>query len=84
MEELILEILDRATESISKDTLPRYIKISYGDYRRLREASGIFEFTPPSNEVYALGFLRGEMIIPDIDIEDGSYELVYEEINERD
>jgi len=72
--ELTLEILDKIINELPPVTYPRKIRISFGDYHKLREASDIFKFIPESPKGYTQGFC-GEIIIPDIDVVDGCYEL---------
>ena len=72
--ELTLEILAEAISQLPPITYPRRIRISYGDYRKLREASDIFEIFPEQPEGYTLGFC-GEQIIPDINVKDNHYEF---------
>ena len=73
-DELTLEILDEAIRKLPPISYPKRIRVSYGDYRRLREACDIFKIFPEQPEGFTLGFF-GEMIIPDVDIKDNHYEL---------
>lgn len=72
--ELTLEILEEAISQLPSITYPRRIRISYGDYRRLREAYEIFKIFPEQPNGYTLGFCS-EIIMPDIDVADNHYEL---------
>ena len=73
-EELTLEILEEAIGKLPPVTYPKRIRISYGDYRRMREACDIFKVFPEQKGGYTLGFL-GEWIMPDINVEDNYYEI---------
>ena len=71
-EELTLEILEEAISQFPPVSYPKHVRISYGDYRRLREACKVFQICPEQPEGYTLGFC-GEWIMPDIDIADNHY-----------
>jgi len=73
-EELTLEILDKAISQLPPITYPKQIRISYGDYRRLREACEVFKICPEQPSGYTSGFC-GEKIIPDVDVKDNHYEV---------
>ncbi len=73
-EELTLEILEEAISKLPPITYPKYIRISYGDYQRLREACDVFKIFPEQVGGYTLGFC-GEWIMPDAYIKDNHYEI---------
>ena len=73
-QELTLEILDEAISKLPPITYPKRIRISYGDYHRLREACNALEIFPEQRGGYTLGFC-GEWIMPDADIADNHYEV---------
>ena len=54
-EELTLEILNEAISKLPPTPHPRRIRISYGDYRRLREASDFFKIFPEQEGVILWG-----------------------------
>ena len=64
--ELTLEILEET--QLPPVKYPKRIRVSYGDYRRLREACDKTE--QPGGYI-----LYGEWIMPDIDIGDNDYEV---------
>lgn len=74
IEELTLEILQEAISRLPPVTYPKRIRVSYGDYRRLREACEIFKIFPERPDGYTLGFC-GEWIMPDVDMADNHYEV---------
>ncbi len=74
MGELTLEILEEAISQLPQITYPKCIRISYGDYRRMREACDVFRICPEQPDGYTLGFC-GEWIMPDISIMDNHYEI---------
>ena len=71
---LTLEILEEAMKQLPPVTYPKRIRISYGDYRRLRESCELFKICPEQPGGYTLGFC-GEWIMPDKDIRDNTYEV---------
>ncbi len=73
-QELTLEILEEAMSKLPPVSYPKRIRISYGDYRKLREACGVFKFPPEQSPGYTLGFC-GEWIIPDVNVADNHYEV---------
>ena len=76
-DELTLEIIDEAikkTKHLHPYPTIKRIRISYGDYRRLREASDFFKICPEQLGGYTLGFC-GEWIMPDINVADNHYEI---------
>ena len=73
-DELTLEILEEAISKLPPVTYPKQIRISYGDYRKLREASDVFKIFPEQKGGYTYGFC-GERIIPDINVKDNCYEI---------
>jgi len=72
--ELTLEILDSLIKQLPPVTYPKRIRISLGDYRRLREASDFIKIYPEQPGGYTFGFC-GEIIMPDKDIADNDYEF---------
>ena len=74
MEELTLEILDEAIKQLPPVTYPKCIRVSYGDYRRLREACDVFKIFPEQPGRFTLGFC-GEWIMPDVNVADNHYEV---------
>jgi len=72
--ELTIEILEEAISKLPPVTYPKRIRVSYGDYQRLREACDILKICPEQPKCYTLGFC-GEWIVPDIDIKDNHYEV---------
>ena len=71
---LTLEILEEAISKLPPVSYPKRVRVSYGDYRRLREACAAFKICPEQPEGYTLGFC-GEMIIADVEIADNHYEV---------
>ena len=67
-EELTLEILDEMIGKLPPRSYPKRMRISYGDYCRLREACDYLGILPELKHNVSLGF--GMEIVPDIDIED--------------
>ena len=72
-EELTLEILEEAISKLPPVRYPKRMRISYGDYRRLREACDYFGILPELKHNVSPGF--GMEIVPDISIEDKNYEI---------
>ena len=77
MNELTLEILEEALSKLPPITYPKRMRVSYGDYRRMREACDIFGVLPELRENVSLGF--GMEIVPDTSIEDNHYVFDYKE-----
>ncbi len=73
-EELTLEILEDAMGQLPLTTYPKRIRISCGDYRRLKEACEVFKICPEQPDGYTLGFC-GEWIMPDVNVGDNYYEV---------
>ena len=73
-EELTLEMLEEAISKLPPITYPKRIRISYGDYRRLREACAVFKICPEQPSGGTFGFC-GELIVPDAYIADNHYEV---------
>jgi len=73
-DELTLEILEEAMKQLPPTTYPKKIRVSYGDYNRLREACEFLGICPEQKGGYTLGFC-GEWIVPDADIADNHYEV---------
>ena len=73
MQELTLEILEEAIKQLPPLPRIKHIRISYGDYRKLRDACKVFNICP-EKQGYTLGFL-GEHIMPDIKVQDNHYEI---------
>ena len=71
--ELTLEILEEAISKLPPITYPKRIRISHGDYCRLREACDYFGMPPELKQNVSLGF--GMEIVPDINIKDNHYEV---------
>jgi len=72
--ELTLKVLQEAARNLPPVTYPKYIRISHGDYHRMRESCNMLRIFPEQPGGYTLGFL-GEHIVPDSSIEDGQYEV---------
>jgi len=70
--ELTLDTLDEVIKQLPPTRYPKRMRISYGDYRRLREACDHFGILPELKENVSLGF--GMQIVPDVEIRDGEYE----------
>ena len=77
-DELTLGILEEALEQLPLITYAKQMRISYGDYRRLREACDVFQIFPEQLGGYTLGFC-GEWIIPDVSIQDNHYKVDWQE-----
>ncbi len=73
-DELTLEILDEAIGQLPPITYPRQIRISYGDYQRMREACDMLEIFLEQTDGVSLGML-GERIVSDKNIADNHYEV---------
>ncbi len=73
-DELTLEILEEAMSKLPPITYPKRMRISYGDYHRLREACDIYKICPEQPEGFTFGFC-GEWIMPDVNIADNHYEF---------
>lgn len=72
--ELTLEILEGAIKQLPPMPRIKRIRISYGDYRKLREACNIFKICPEQPKGFTYGFM-GERIEPDVDVKDNHYEI---------
>ena len=73
--ELTLEILEEAISKLPPISYPKRMRVSYGDYRRLREGCDFFGILPELRENVSPGF--GMDIVPDIGVADGSFEFDY-------
>ena len=74
--ELTLEILEEAISKLPQVSYPKQIRVSYRDYRRMRETCDILKILPEQSTGFTYGFM-GEKIIPDIDVADNNYEIDY-------
>lgn len=74
-EVLTLERLQEAIANLPKRKYPKRMKISYSDYRQLREACDCFGILPELSKNVSLGF--GMEIVPSLEIADGTYEMEF-------
>lgn len=67
MSELTLEILDEAIKQLPPTSMPRGLKISPNDYRKMVEAL---------EAVVQIKYI-GTFIFPDEDVKDNTYEFIW-------
>ncbi len=74
-DELTLEILERVISQIRPLLHPKRMKVSYGDYRRMREACDSLGILPEIKTNVSPGF--GMEIVPSLDIKDNQWEFEF-------